>query len=105
MVSLVRSLERRGKAFWLLPVLVLVMGLTVCIWFWQHERQSYREALRVALESAADQAVIDIDNKLRSLQVVMRGIQGYFHGSDDVSLEEFRAYVDALQADKHLSGI
>ncbi|WP_404360627.1 EAL domain-containing protein [Methylotuvimicrobium sp. KM1] len=89
----------------LLTSLMLLAGLGTTAFSWRHASQADSDNIRTAFELSANQITHIIDNRVNTYKVVMKGVKGFFDGSDDVTLEEFRDYVSALQIQNNLPGI
>ncbi|QCW81825.1 PAS domain S-box protein [Methylotuvimicrobium buryatense] len=89
----------------LLTGLMLIIGVGTTAFFWQHAREENSDSLGTAFELSANQITQIIGNRIDIYIVLMKGVKGFFEGSDDVTLEEFRDYVSALQIHKNLPGI
>ncbi|MDO9239272.1 MAG: EAL domain-containing protein [Methylicorpusculum sp.] len=95
----------RRLAPWIFFSLVLMSGLGITVTLWRHAEQQRIEHLRSAFESSADMATQTIRNRINNFSVVMRGVKGFFEGSDYISTEEFRAYIQALNVQTKLPGV
>ena len=64
------------------------------------------EAARIKFEAIADDALNRIESRVQLHLSLLRGTDAYFtaHG-EDVSAAEFKAYFDALQADRNFEGL
>lgn len=90
---------------WLIFTIVFLLGLGVTTNLWRYAQQQQTNGLRIEFESAADQAANNIRARINAYEVVMRGVKGYFDGSEYVSLQEFRAYVQSLDIPTKVSGV
>ncbi|MDO9204445.1 PAS domain S-box protein [Methylotenera sp.] len=90
---------------WLISALVLLFGFIVSTTLWRNAQQHQLEKIQTELEFSADQAANNILRRLDSYEMVMRGVKGYMDGSIDVTIEEFRAYIQALQIEEKKSGV
>jgi diguanylate cyclase (GGDEF)-like protein/PAS domain S-box-containing protein len=95
----------RRLAPWIFFSLVFLSGLGITATLWRHAERQHIEHLRLAFESSADMATQVISNRINNYSVVMRGVKGFFEGSDYISIEEFRTYVQALNVQAKLPGV
>ncbi len=89
----------------LLASLVLAMGVAATVLAWDHSRQRERSLVENAFLAETDRMVAVIERQLDAYAVVMRGLQGFFHGSSQVEYREFLAYSRALQATSDVAGL
>ncbi|MDP1659962.1 MAG: EAL domain-containing protein [Methylotenera sp.] len=90
---------------WLISALVLFFGLIVSFILWRNAQQQQVEKIRAELEFSADQAASNVLRRLDSYKIVMRGVKGYIDGSVEVTVEEFRTYIQALQIHEKKFGV
>lgn len=90
---------------WLLSCFVLAGGFTATFFYWDYTHQQEQAATDIAFHAAARRVVTNISHKLNTYQVVMRGVQGFFLGSDQVSFEEFTRYTSSLNIASELKGV
>ncbi|WP_281399049.1 CHASE domain-containing protein [Paenacidovorax monticola] len=72
-----------------------LLGLTFL--YWQGESAAARERQRRSFDRAAEQISSNLKDRMAAYEVVLRGLKGYFDGSEAVSRTEFHAYVEALR--------
>ncbi|NMM77039.1 bifunctional diguanylate cyclase/phosphodiesterase [Rhodococcus sp. SRB_17] len=86
------------------PLLVLVMlGL---VYLYSHARETQEaEKQRHAFEMAADRIAYNLKDRMDAYELVLRGVKGYFDGSESIERDEFRAYIDALQLEEKRPGL
>ena len=90
------SASHRWGARLLPPLAALIMlGLTYL--YWQSEEDNIRAQRSQNFHAAADQIAYNLKDRMATYEVVLRGVKGYFEGSEHIDREEFRTYVDALQ--------
>jgi len=88
----------------LAPLLSAAMlGLTYL--YWHSENQAAQEREQRNFDMAAGQIVSNLKDRMAAYEVVLRGLKGYFDGSEDVSRSEFHAYVQALRLDETRPGL
>ncbi|MDD2743856.1 MAG: CHASE domain-containing protein [Rhodocyclaceae bacterium] len=87
------------------PWLILYLGLALTFGLWRSYQTNARQALEVEFHIISDQLTEAIAQHLQSNEQVLRGVVGLFNSSQDVSREEFRAYVEALHLEDLFPGI
>lgn len=90
---------------WLVAAVVLLFGFALTAVLWKDEKRHQSRALKADLEYATDQVASNILGRLEDYEVVMRGVKGYLDGSQEVTVEEFRAYVKSLRLPEKKSGV
>ncbi|MGV3591514.1 MAG: bifunctional diguanylate cyclase/phosphodiesterase [Gammaproteobacteria bacterium] len=102
-----RNVERPAAyhRHWLLSAAVLVFGLVVTAWYVRNDIRRERQFVEASFNAAAERVAINIEHRLRELQVMMRGVQGYFAAADTLDREAFGAYVDSLHIADNLPGV
>ncbi|MGB4247899.1 MAG: CHASE domain-containing protein, partial [Pseudohongiellaceae bacterium] len=90
---------------YLFSSIILFAGLGITVFLWQQTREQDAANLQTIFETAARRTTVNIQHKVENFQVVMRGVQGFFGASNDVSYEDFRDYVSALQVPARLPGV
>ncbi|WP_342720428.1 EAL domain-containing protein [Acidovorax sp. FHTAMBA] len=89
-----------GRHRWLarvLPPLIAVLTLGLTFLYWQSEERNALAQRDQNFQTAADQIAYNLKDRMTTYQVVLRGVKGYFEGSERIDREEFQAYVEALQ--------
>lgn len=88
-----------------LALLVLAVGIISTLSYYNHVQRQQGAAVKSLLSSEADRIQATVANELAAIEVVMRGLQGFFHGSEEITYEEFRRYTSALDASGELRGV
>ena len=99
------ELVKSRLAPWLISAMVLLVGLSITAVSWREAKRNHAENLNAALGYAADQAENNILARLHAYETVMRGVKGFIDGSENVSVGEFRSYVDALKIYEKKTGV
>ncbi|KRD55753.1 diguanylate phosphodiesterase [Acidovorax sp. Root275] len=81
----------------LLPPLVGLLTLGLTFLYWQSEEGGARAKREQNFQAAADQIAYNLKDRMATYEVVLRGVKGYFEGSERIDRAEFQAYVGALQ--------
>lgn len=90
---------------WLVALIILVAGFSLTYVAVQHIEENYHEKLVNRLDVEADRATRNIRNLISGYSVVVHGIQGFVHGSEQIQPSEFADYVSALKLNSKLPGI
>ncbi|MDO9281544.1 MAG: EAL domain-containing protein [Methylotenera sp.] len=88
-----------------LTCLVLIGGLGTTYVLWQQAQHQKAEHLHKTFEFASTRVASNITSRVNNYIVVMRGIQGFIHGSDQVTKDEFTTYINVLQMPEKLPGV
>ena len=80
-----------------LPPLIAVLTLGLTFLYWQSEEKNTRTRREQNFEMAADQIAYNLKDRMATYEVVLRGVKGYFEGSERIDRAEFQSYVSALQ--------
>ncbi|WP_100412495.1 EAL domain-containing protein [Acidovorax sp. 69] len=94
------AVKRATSHRWLpvvLPPLIALLTLGLTFLYWQSEENSTRNRREQNFEAAAGQIAYNLKDRMATYEVVLRGVKGYFEGSERIDREEFQAYVGALQ--------
>ncbi|MES3008668.1 MAG: EAL domain-containing protein [Pseudomonadota bacterium] len=89
----------------LITTLVFIGGLVITVVLWQQTTARDRDNLKITFDAAARRAATNIQHKIETFQVVMRGVQGFMNSSNAVTRAEFAEYVGALQFQEQLQGV
>ena len=95
-----RENERlRGKRRlpWVVPVLITLLMLLLTYLYWSTEHRRESEKLKESFEAASERVLYNVRDRMAGYELVLRGVRGYFEGSERVDREEFQAYVRALE--------
>ncbi|MBP3981434.1 EAL domain-containing protein [Acidovorax sp. JG5] len=86
------------------PVVALfLMGLTFL--FWQAADREVEAKKRQAFTASADRIVDSLKDRMATFELVLRGVKGYYDGSDSIDRNEFHAYVQALRLSETRPGL
>jgi diguanylate cyclase (GGDEF)-like protein/PAS domain S-box-containing protein len=89
----------------LLPPLVGMCALGLSYLYWQGEEDNVQAKNALNFEVAADQVAYNLKDRMATYEVVLRGVKGYFEGSERIDREEFKTYVEALQLQETRPGL
>ena len=77
----------------------------VPVWYWYHRQREVERKLHEMVAHESDAAVASVQTQLRTFELVMRGVKGFFEGSDEVSAAEFKAFVASLGLERTAPGL
>ena len=96
--------SQRWLAVLLAPLVgLLTLGLTFL--YWQSEEKGAQAKQQQNFQVAADQIAYNLKDRMATYEVVLRGVKGYFEGSERIDRSEFQAYVGALELAKTRPGL
>lgn len=90
---------------WLLSGLTLLIGGTATLAYWHHFEKQQHQAVNLNFQAESERLAATISQQLNSYQVVMRGVQGFFQGSEQITYPEFSRYIDSLDITRDLRGV
>jgi diguanylate cyclase (GGDEF)-like protein/PAS domain S-box-containing protein len=79
------------------PPLVGLLTLGLTFLYWQSAESGAHAKREQNFQAAADQIAYNLQDRMATYEVVLRGVKGYFEGSERIDRAEFQAYVGALQ--------
>ena len=88
-----------------LPPLMALLTLGLTFLYWQGEERGTRAKREQNFEAAADQIASNLKDRMATYEVVLRGVKGYFEGSERIDRSEFQAYIGALQLEATRPGL
>ncbi|MBI5659116.1 MAG: CHASE domain-containing protein [Nitrosomonadales bacterium] len=88
-----------------LPLLVLAAALAITHQLWQNERQNAVQDLRAQFDFRMRETAGHIEQRMRTYEQVMRGVDGLFSHASTVGRHEFRDYVARLRLKETYPGI
>jgi CHASE1-domain containing sensor protein len=89
---------------WLLSGLTLLIGGTATLAYWHHFEKQQHQAVNLNFQAESERLAATISQQLNSYQVVMRGVQGFFQSSEQITYPEFLRYIDSLDITRDLRG-
>jgi PAS domain S-box-containing protein len=88
-----------------LALVVGAISLGAAVGLWRHEQQTEEAAFRTSFDFAVRQTASRIEQSMAGYEQMLRGVQGFFLASDEVTTEDFRIYVDALLSGADFAGL
>ena len=89
----------------LAPVAVLVFGLSMTFMAWNSAIEDIRQVEREKFDFRVDKIAGNINERLKSYELVLLGASSFFSKPDFVERNEFRNYVAKLLLEKNYPGI
>jgi len=93
------SLIRHKSILWLFTGAILLTGSVITHQLWSNAKDDNLQKLNSALEDSANVTVNNLQARLSSILVIMRGVKGFIDGSDLVKPNEFHTYIKSLNLD------
>ena len=88
-----------------LAVLILLISFTATFALWYSYTKVEERELDSKIDTQMEQTIASISHRMQGYEEILRGGAGLFNASDDVTREEWRTYINALQIYKHYPGI
>ncbi|MDP5241046.1 GGDEF domain-containing protein [Uliginosibacterium sp. 31-16] len=86
-------------------LLVFTVSLGVTALLWRHEQQITERHLHTQFDYSLRDTTARIVQRLSAYEQMLRGVQGFHAGAEDIRRDEFAAYVNALQLGADFAGI
>ncbi len=81
---------------WIFSSVVLLTGALITAQLSWHASQEDTDKLRSAFQTSTNIVANNIRSRLERYVMVMRGLKGFYEGSEQISVKEFHDYVDTL---------
>ncbi|WP_440112215.1 bifunctional diguanylate cyclase/phosphodiesterase [Acidovorax sp. BL-A-41-H1] len=88
-----------------MPPMLAAVLLGITFLYWQTAARSAHDKRERNFEVAADHIASNIKDRMAVYEMVLRGVKGYFEGSDQIDREEFQTYVSALRLPETRPGL
>ncbi|MFN3945644.1 MAG: CHASE domain-containing protein [Allosphingosinicella sp.] len=88
-----------------LPIVTLLLGLLASLFAAWLLARADEERRAIRFESVAGRIVGAIESRMLVQLTLLRGTAGFFNGSDEVTREDFRAFVARLRLDQNYPGV
>ena len=88
-----------------LPWLILLVAMGLSLAIWESSRSRSRDFASAEFESLVTRLSDSIERRLVANEQVLRGVEGLFDSSAEVSREEFRRFVAAQHLERNYPGI
>lgn len=100
---------RTQQGHWRLPTLagpaISLVLLSLTVLYWQDQGRQIQTRREAAFNRAAERIVDSLQDRLLAHEMVLRGLKGYYEGSDSIDRAELHAYVTPLQLQQVLPGL
>lgn len=96
---------RNGHSKFLLPLLILSIGIAFSLQQYGSVKQQAEETLQARFTVAFNEATLHIIEKIEAYEQMLRATQGLFYASDAVSRDEFRNFARELELDVFYPGL
>jgi PAS domain S-box-containing protein len=103
------SLENRAppasRLSWLLPLIVLVLGLAMTIAAWREAQLVAHQEIQRDFDYQVRRITTLLQQRMATYEQVMRGAQGFMRGRTSVDRGDFAGYIATLRLEESFPGI
>ena len=89
---------------WISPLLVIVL-LCITFLYWKNETHRELQEREKGFAQLTQQITDRVVDRMAFFELVLRGIKGFYEGSDEVSASEYQEYVKSLRLDEQETGL
>lgn len=86
-------------------LLLTLLLLSFTVLYWMEEVQDARSRRSQTFAAAVDRIAYSLRERMDTYEIVLRGVKGYYDGSESIDRAEFHAYVKALRLQEALAGL
>ena len=95
---------RSLRTVWLIPALILLIGMGLSVIASQSVRGETRRDTQMRFDTAAANATVQVERRFAAYFEVLSGLRALFDTVDNVSREDFQRYAQALALKRHFPG-
>ena len=88
-----------------MAVVTTLTLMVVPVTYWLSRDRSVHDDIGHQVGHVADEIGVQLRDRLRAIELVLRGIRGFVEGSDDVTEAEFEAFVQSLALPQTVGGV
>ena len=88
-----------------LTVAVLCASLLVSFGLWKYAQDHAEQKLQAEFDFHAEEIISHIQQRMVAHEQVLHGVRALFRGSDNITQDDFRTYVDSLRLEELYPGI
>ena len=99
-----QQLTRNAGRMRLLPPLTLLAGILTTFLIWEQTSELTQEQVRTAFEFRVDESAQKLRNRINMYQQLLEDLAGVVYLNPDLSMKDFKDYVDRLQLDTRFPG-
>ena len=103
--SLEKKVPRASRLSWLLPLIVLVLGLAVTIAAWREAQLVSHQEIQRGFDYQVRRIAQLLQQRMATYEQVLRGAQGFMRGRTGIDRGDFAGYVATLQLQESFPGI
>ncbi|MDB5797400.1 MAG: hypothetical protein JWP36_1302 [Paucimonas sp.] len=104
-VSATAAQRRTSLSPWLLAALMLFTSLALTWLLWHVAREENFDSLHGEFQSASRELSQRLEQRMATYEQVLRGAQGLYFASQEVTRREFAEYVRALRLEENYPGV
>lgn len=103
-----RSASRYTSGF--IRPLVAAFATTLCLAllptaYWLNRVERVERDLAHQVQHTGEEITAQVANRLKAVELVLRGVRGFVEGSDAVTQKEFQSFVNSLAVDRNVEGL
>ena len=103
------SLEKKAqpalRLSWLLPLIVLVLGLAMTVAAWREAQLVAHQEIQRDFDYQVRRITSLLQQRMATYEQVMRGAQGFMRGRTGVDRGDFASYIATLRLEESFPGI
>lgn len=103
--SLLLNKYNKNLAATLLPLIILLASLGITITVWQFAKESVARQARAKFEQEIASLEENVKERLEIYSNVLYGGRGLFDASEEVTRDEWKAYIDGVNIQKNYPGV
>lgn len=100
-----QSSSKYADGFYRLPILFLVTSLVALFWIWLELEGRYQQRLTDHFNFETQRIADNIRERIALHGQALRSAAGLFSGSDNVTRDDWRAFVEMLELDQNFPGV
>lgn len=103
--SLEKKAPRASRLSWLLPLIVLLLGLSMTVVAWRESQLVAHQAIQRDFDYQVRRITSLLQQRMATYEQVLRGAQGFMRGRSGVDRGDFAGYIATLRLEENFPGI
>jgi PAS domain S-box-containing protein len=103
--SLEKKAPRAVRLSWLLPLIVLLLGLSMTVMAWREAQLLAHQEMQRDFDYQVRRIATLLQQRMATYEQVLRGAQGFLRGDSSVDRADFAGYVATLRLEESFPGI